>query len=306
MKFTKPPLPVAEQIVRLKCRGMLIPDDAHATRILQHISYYRLSAYWRPFEESPPSEGDHKFRSGVTFDQIVALYVFDRELRLHVMDAIERFEVSLRCGWAHQIATTHGPHAYLEPHLYDPKRSEEAISTLQAEIDRSRDKFIEHYNEKYSDPKHPPVWMTAELVSFGKLSKLYEVLVRRPDRQAIAKPYGIDEKRLCSILHHLTIVRNICAHHGRLWNRRFKVTMAIPDSPASLKCALNQFADRNLYNTLATLNYLMRVVAPASQWGKRLVELMDFHPFVDTRAMGFPGNWKEMPAWKGASVPPQN
>jgi len=220
------------------------------------------------------------------------------------MDAIERFEVSLRCGWAHHLATAYGPHGHLDRRLYHFERYEEAISTLREEIDRSGERFVKHYKSKYTDPELPPVWMTAEIVSFGKLSKLYEYLVRREDRQAIAKPYGIDERLLCSILHHLTIVRNICAHHSRLWNKTFKIKMIAPKAPAALMLALNKSASDKLYNTLATLNYLMKVVAPASQWRKRLIELIDSYPFVDTKAMGFPEDWRKMPAWK-VSVPPQ-
>jgi abortive infection bacteriophage resistance protein len=140
--------------------------------------------------------------------------------------------------------------------------------------------------------------MTAEVISLGQLSKWLGNLKLRVDRQAIAKPYGLDEKILVSLAHHITYVRNICAHHGRLWNKQFTVTMTIPNSPAALKLAMNPATDRRLYNTLAVLGYLMGIVAPGSDWRSQLAELINSCPLAATNAMGFPENWKNVPAWK--------
>lgn len=277
---------------------MLVPDRANARRCLQHISYYRLRAYWLPFEDTPPTDGDHKFKVGTSFDDALALYVFDRHLRLLVMDAIERVEVALRGCWAYHLAVKYGPHGYLEAHLYDrPERYAKALASLSEEIERSTDTFMVHYKAKYDDPEMPPIWMTAEVMSLGQLSKWYGNLKLRQDRQAIAKPFGLDERVLVSIAHHLTYVRNICAHHGRLWNKQFTVTMTVPTYPAALSLAINKHADRKLYNTLATLNYLMGIVAPGSQWRKSFIELLESCALADTKSIGFPDGWKTKPAW---------
>lgn len=302
MKFTKPSLSIAEQIALLERRGMKIPDRSRAEHYLQHISYYRLRAYWLPFEQPAPVNGDHIFSADTSIDDAVALYVFDRQLRLLVMDSIERIEVSLRGGWAYHLAIKYGAHGYLDPALYDrTDRYAKAMTVLIDEIKRSTDTFIVHYKRKYDDPEQPPIWMTAEVISLGQLSKWFSNLKLRSDRQSIAKSYGLDEKILASITHHLTYVRNICAHHGRLWNKQFTVTMTVPNSPASLKLAMNTNAPRKIYNTLAVLAYLIGIVAPGSEWRKHLVDLLDSCPLVDTVAMGFPSDWKEMPAWKAVS-----
>ena len=73
-------------------RGLLIPDEQRALRYLDFISYYRLSAYSIPFQIS----ASHQFRTNTSFDDILDLYIFDRELRLLIMDAIERIEVAVR------------------------------------------------------------------------------------------------------------------------------------------------------------------------------------------------------------------
>lgn len=299
MKFTKPSLSIADQIALLERRGMVVPDRAKAAHYLRHVSYYRLRAYWLPFEQPAATDGDHLFNAGTSLSDAIELYVFDRQLRLLVMDAIERIEVSLRGGWAYHLAMKYQPHGYLDPNLYDrPEHYAKAYASLLEEIERSTDTFMVHYKRKYDDPIQPPVWMTAEVMSLGQLSKWLSNLKFRADRQAIAKPYGLDEKVLVSTAHHLTYVRNICAHHGRLWNKQFTVTMTVLNAPASLKLAMNTSATRKVYNTLAVLGYLAGIVAPGSEWRRRLVELIASCPLADPIAMGFPVNWRTMPAWK--------
>lgn len=299
MKFTKPALSIADQIALLERRGMSIVDRAQAEHFLKHISYYRLRAYWLPFEQPAPVNGDHMFRAGTSFDDALSLYVFDRHLRLLVMDAVERIEVSLRGSWAHHLAVKYGPHGYIDPAIYGPpEHHAKALAGLMEEIERSRDTFTEHYKRKYTDPTLPPVWMVAEVMSLGQLSKWLGNLKHRADRQAIAKPYGLDETVLMSLAHHLTYVRNICAHHGRLWNKQFTVTMIVPKSPGALKLAMNPNATRKLYNTLAIIGYLLGIIAPGTEWRKHLVELLATCPLADPAAMGFPADWAARPAWR--------
>ncbi|KQQ78038.1 MAG: Abi family protein [Alphaproteobacteria bacterium] len=298
MKFEKPSVSIPNQIALLEARGMAVPDYAHAAHCLQHISYYRLRAYWLPFEDAPHASGTHGFRAGTSFAQVLELYIFDRRLRLLVMDAIERIEVSLRGSWAHHLAMKYGPHGYLDPGLYHrPDRYAQAFAKLIEDLARSKDTFILHYRSKYDDPEHPPIWMTAEVISLGQLSMWYNNLKNRPDRQAIAKVYGLDESVLVSLAHHLTYIRNICAHHGRLWNKQVTVKMIVPTSPASLKLAMNGNAQGRVYNTIAVLGYLMDIVAPNNQWREHIARLMDSCPLADQAAMGFPSNWKNLPAW---------
>ncbi|MEO8758831.1 MAG: Abi family protein [Devosia sp.] len=307
MKYEKPSVSVADQIALLERRGMVVPDRKKAEHYLRHVSYYRLRAYWLPFEVLPaPIEGDHQFKPGTSIEDAFALYVFDRQLRLLVMDAIERIEVSLRGTWAHHLAMKYGAHGYLDPALYDrADRYAKAFTSLLDEIDRSTDTFIVHYKSKYNEgPEQPPIWMTAEVMSLGQLSKWLGNLKLRADRQAIAKPYGIDERVMVSLAHHLTYVRNICAHHGRLWNKQFTVTMTVPNSPGALKLAMNAQSTRRIYNTLATIGYLIGIVAPGSDWKRRLVELVHDCPLASLTAMGFPDNWQNRQAWKQVQPPP--
>ena len=109
--FAKPATTHAQQVMLLRQRGMVIDDPAAAAFYLQHLNYYRLGAYWLPFEAD---HATHSFKPGTKFGDVLNLYVFDRELRLLVLDAIERVEVSVRSQWAYQLAHQHGPHAHLD------------------------------------------------------------------------------------------------------------------------------------------------------------------------------------------------
>ena len=143
----------------------------------------------------------------------------------------------------------------------------------------------------------PPVWMAAEFISFGLLSKFFSALGGRSDRKAIARRIGFDDRVFQGLMHHLATVRNICAHHSRLWNRRFTVTFPIAQNPASLADTIAPEADRKLYNTLSMLLHSMGTVAPESDWPSRLTRLIAENPTGDFVAMGFPGDWRERPLW---------
>ena len=119
MQFTKPPKTFDEQVVLLESRGMEIGDLGRAKRYLSHLNHYRLAAYWLPFEET---HSPHRFKPDTHFNTVLERYIFDRELRLVVMDAIERIEVSLRTQWAYYLSHTYGPHAHLDASLHVPNK----------------------------------------------------------------------------------------------------------------------------------------------------------------------------------------
>lgn len=274
---------------------MLIPDHARARHYLSHLNYYRIAAYWLPFEND---HATHTFKPNTNFEDVLSLYVFDRELRLLVMDAIERIEVSLRTQWAYYLSHTYGSHAQLDSSIFDNQRNYlSTVATLAGEIGRSKEIFIKHLLEKY-DETMPPIWTVVEIISFGQLSKFFSNLKKRNDRKAIAKIYGIDERVLVSFLHHLNIVRNTCAHHSRLWNRSFTVTMKIPGKAVEeLKSSFNAIENRKIYNTLVMLEYLMEIICPGTHWKQRLFDLLNQHPVVNHKVMGFPVDWQKKPVW---------
>lgn len=295
--FQKPALSIQDQIALLQQRGLIITDHPLAVHSLSHISYYRLRAYWYYFEIDP-ANGQHAMQPGTTLEQVLKLYDFDRKLRLLINDGVERIEVAARGSWAHHVAMVYGSHGYTEAqHYSNAAQFQRNMNQLRDEVDRSHDTFIEHYNVKYGDPPLPPVWMTAEVMSFGLLSKFIGSMATKASRQAIARPLGLDERIFTSFLHHLGMVRNVCAHHGRLWNRKLTVTVSLPQNPPELASSINAAASRRIYNTLVIMIHMMRRIAPASDWERRVIELLESHPTGDVTAMGAPQDWENKPIW---------
>ena len=292
--FAKPATTHAQQVALLQQRGMVIEDPAAAEFYLQHLNYYRLGAYWLPFEAD---HATHTFKPGTHFAQVLDLYVFDRELRLLVLDAIERVEVSVRSQWAYQLAHQHGPHAHLDVTLaFKPHLWQTNIDKLSDEVGRSDEAFIKHLQNTYSESL-PPVWAVCEVMSLGLLSRWYNNLKPMPTRRAIAAAYGVDEKVLESWLRHLSLVRNTCAHHSRLWNREFTITPLLPrNKPAGLAAQFH-VGSRKLYNALVILLHCMDVIAPQHHWRSRLKGLIARHG-LSVAAMDFPANWQNLPIWQ--------
>lgn len=298
--FTKPATTFAQQIAHLIAQGMNVPDRALTEHWLRHVSYYRLSAYWLPFE-NPKTQTGPRFRSGTSFDTIVALYDFDRRLRLLVLDAIERIEVAIRGSWAYALAHRGGSHGYLDASLYSDRRIfHENLARLVREVGTSPETYIDHYRRNYDDPAMPPVWMVAEMMSFGQLSRWYSLLEDRALRNAIAQPLALPEAVLVPLLKHLSTVRNTCAHHGRLWNRGFLIRMKLPNKPVPLAVSLEPLKGNGpaqLYNSLVLIRYLLQQVDPYSTWHVQMKTLLACHPTADLVAMGFPAFWDQRPLW---------
>lgn len=171
------------------------------------------------------------------------------------------------------------------------------IDSLQAEMDRSSELFIEHYKNTYDDPPLPPVWAAAEIMSFGQISVWLKNLKTRSDRNRVARAYGIDEAILRSFMHHPTIVRNITAHHGRLWNRRMTFIMKLPKKPRELASMLNPETGRYIGNTVIMLGYFLKQISPGTSWPLRMRQLIDDSPGIRPAAMGFHENWKQLRLW---------
>jgi len=291
-----------QQVDLLVRRGMIVKDRPRALHHLQHINYYRLRAYWLPDEIDCVTEGDHTFSPGTKFDDILDLYTFDRKLRLLVMDAIERVEVSLRTGWAHKLAVRYGAHAHEDQSLFrDVDKHNKCLNNLKAELGRSHETFVSHHRERYPDHKLPPIWVSCEVLSFGQLSVWYENLAHGNDRRDIAEPYRVDEQILVSFAHHLTYVRNVCAHHSRLWNREMTITMKLPRRPATLEASFNPNMPRRSYNTLTMLALMLSTISTGSAWCAQLLKLLEEHPSVDLASMGFRADWRRLSLWQTAA-----
>lgn len=299
--YPKKPLRLDEQVRQLQSRGLVIPDAALAEQWLGQLNYYRLAGYALPFEQHHAS---HTFIPGTRFDDVLNLYLFDRKLRLLVIDAIERFEVALRTQFAYHLSHSYqSAHPHLKPELFHRQDLySESKETLSHEIRRSSEDLIRHLTQKYQE-ELPPVWAVVELITMGQLSKWYRNLKERSDRQSIARLFALDERILVSFCQHVSVLRNYCAHHGRIWNRDFVFTFKLPTHcDTELKSSLWYLPDedrrlRKVYNTLTMLAYFMRLLGDQGAWAQKLAGLIPQYG-IDVSKMGFPENWRERPLWE--------
>lgn len=297
MKYNKLPITIPDQVEKLKRRGLKFENETIATDYLKNISYYRLRAYTYPFQDNLHAE--QPFNVEITFEQIIDLYVFDRKLRLLIFEAIEKIEIALRTQIIYHFALSHGSHWQLKPELYrDPMRFANHLDSLQKEIDRSNETFIDHYKNKYTNPKEPPSWMSLEVSSMGLLSKIFQNLKKSPEKVAVTTHFGLKDVKVAEnwILCFSTL-RNICAHHGRIWNRRL-IPIKLPTHPTHPFLKNKTIYSNKLYATLSCIEYVLKRVSPESVLNKQLKEVMKTCPLAQTKEMGFPKNWKDEELWK--------
>lgn len=331
--FTKPVQDNEKLIERWQERGLSIPELTRADRYLSMIGYYRLSAYAIPFQKTIHS---HQFKTNTTFDDVLNLYIFDRELRLLVMDAIERIEVAVRAQICNVLCNKskdafwyidgqHFNHLYdhkrllgsIEQRLLDEKsrleRDEKAIEKRplsQEDKELLKDKvrkenFLRHYLSTYNNPKLPPSWMMIECLTWGELSYLYAGLKSNSIKKQIAQNLGVHAEILESWLKCFNDIRNLCAHHNRLWNKEHGRSIKIPTSNKinwlTMPVHLNNIRyEKRTYIVLVAMQTLLFKISPNSTWAKRLKIFIDQYPAVSKANMGMPEQWYEDPFWKKA------
>ena len=298
MKYNKPALSIDQQIDLLIQRGLIIKDVAKAQNYLSNISYYRLSAYALPFQIN--NSPDHRFITNTTFDSILDLYLFDRELRLLIFDVIERLEIAFRTQIIYNYSTNHGPLWFEDPkHFTNNFYYSKNLSKIDEEIERSGEVFIDHFRSKYTSSNRPPAWMTFEVISMGLLSKVYRNLAMSDTKKAISKHFQVPTPYILeSWMQSLTYVRNICAHHSRLWNRILTLKPQLLKKTNSPFLKHRDINPTKLYAFLSCCLYLLKVINPNTNFGNHFRELLQKYPDVRLKSMGFPEKWEEEILWK--------
>lgn len=298
MKYNKPPVTISDQIAKLKARGLLFNNEQNASQVLSVVSFYRLRAYTYPFQDN--ENPDHPVIKQVSFEQILELYLFDHKLRNLIFDIIGHVEVALRTQIIYLYAMKYGSHWQLKPELYrDPMRFANHLDSLQKEIERSDETFIGHYKNKYSDPTEPPSWMSLEIVSFGLLSKIFQNLKKGNEKITITRFFGLTEVTILeNWMFCFSNLRNICAHHSRLWNRRLTALLKIPIRPVYKFLNNSNVYPNKLYAVLCCLAYILKIVKPDNRFSFQLKELMKSCPLMQEKEMGFPKDWQNEPLWQ--------
>jgi len=303
MRYTKPALSFEQQAQRLLDRGLIGVDKDTLIRYLSMVNYYRLSAYWYPFKQVDPKTGSESFIAGTTFQSIWRRYVFDRQLRLLIMDAVEYVEVAiLRTSMVERCTLLHGPFGYCDISTYCQGFVQSEFDQLMQDVDnaarRSKEEFVKRFRTKYISEPYLPLWMAVEVMTFGQLLTLFRHLNLSEQKQ-VARVYNLHPPVLISWLKTLNYVRNVCAHHGRLWNRELPIRPAIPDKKHCPQFHTPQPVDNHrVYAVLTLLCYLLRAIDWQSDWPIRLEYLLLAYPDIPLKLMGFPVDWKNCPIWK--------
>lgn len=299
--YNKKAFTIDQQIAQLKARGLEIKDEDRIEHFLSHISYYRLAGYWWPMQSD---KEQHIFKPNSKFSDVINLYNFDRELRILLFDVIEKIEISLRTKLIYHLSHEFDPWWFQDTSLFiNIPELVKTLSSIEEEIDRSKDTFIKEHRKKHKDDgRFPPAWKSLELTSFGSLSKLYGNLkntVGAKDR--IAKEYGtVNHIYLPSWLQSITQIRNYCAHHTRLWNKNLPGRPKLLPKPPFpwISDVPKEYEFQTLYIHLCCMKYLLNIIQPENRLTEQLLRLFDKYPNVDPNALGMKPDWPSERLWK--------
>jgi abortive infection bacteriophage resistance protein len=309
LKYTKPPLALDELSAHLATLG-LEGDRSTVVQRLRDVGYYRLSPYWRYYRETPNAP-ESRLRAGTTIDEVWRLYTFDRELRLLFLDASERIEIAVRSRLVQAHVQRHGPFGFAEgacvprPDMDRRGHYLRLLSEITQALKRAIDvpeapqisEALQHFATKYGDCHTvPPLWLAAESFSFGDLVTLYRGSPTDV-RKEVAKGFDIHAPVMESWLLTLQTARNVCAHHGRLWNRTSRVAPRVPDHDPMWKDPVLGPKGRTFY-TATILAHLLGVVSDGSHWATRFRALLDErYETVPRRPIGMMDGWERHPIW---------
>ena len=302
MQYVKGALSFEAQADRLISRGLQADRDALIRR-LSAVSYYRLSGYLYPFRR----EDSDDFIDGASLALVWDRYCFDRRLRVLLLDVIERVEVAVRTQLVYHFAHTYGPFGYCDENNLPDLSVVDYIKwreNLLAETSRSKEAFIKHFSKKYGDcHRNLPIWMLSELMSMGSMLTFYRGVGGEIASQ-VANHFGLPKELLLSWLRSLYAVRNLCAHHSRLWNRVLGYAPALPQK--NKHPAWHQTNDQGkkvLPNDRVGIimmicrTFLARI-SPTSQWKERVEQLFHDYPDIPAGSMGLTEDWQEHSLWK--------
>ena len=304
--YSKPAKTYSEQVGQLESRGLKIENKRKALHLLENLSYYRLSGYWYPMLGEPKK--DHVFKPNSTFERSFKIYCFDREFRKFIMSEIEKIEVAVRAQMIYTYSHAHGAFWFKDVQLFqNGHKHQKSIERFKKEFDDSKEQFIIQFKNNYNN-QLPPSWMLLEIVSFGSLSTLFSNLRPGLNKRAVANYFGLDEATFESWLHSLVYVRNICAHHSRLWNRSLAIQPVLPIVTQNKWLGKTRLPNHTItgnsvhvnsktYCTLSILIYFLNTINPNHSIKERLYALLRKYPMIDVGAMGFPDGWKNEVIW---------
>jgi abortive infection bacteriophage resistance protein len=171
MHYLKPALTFEQQLELIIARGLIVRDRDRALHCLQRKGYFRLSAYFLPFKQRD-HDGNYidKFIPGSCFEDAILLYKFDADLRLLVIQAIDRVEIALRTSITYHLGQALGRFGYIDPNNFTPFvpsaghgipcsgfDHNQFLARINNDIGQSKEDFVRHYRAKYHLEPHLPI-----------------------------------------------------------------------------------------------------------------------------------------------------
>jgi len=290
--FQKPPLTTTQLINQLKNKGLIIPSEDVLQLSLKTIGYYRLSAYFLAFKNQ--YQETKPFKKGVSFDDVLSLYTFDKKLRLLILDPIETLEISLRSSLTDVMSLKYGAHWYLKSDLFiEHVNLEKFLNDIKSICRKRKEVFLKHYYKSYDMPKYPPSWMILECLSFGACTQLLMNIKTLQDKKDICQIFGYHPTIIESWFSVISSLRNLCAHHARIWNRWFAF------APISPHEALIPAQKHTFCEQAHIISRLLKCISEekAVDWQEQLFDLLGGFPKVSKQKMGFISNWQKDLLW---------
>lgn len=295
-RYPKQILTIAQQLQSYIDAGMEITSTDEVEEALKTIGYYRLRGYSFQLYDN----ANKKYVSGTKFENIVKLYHFDQELSGMIFSMISKIEVALRVRLVDALLV-YGDALILQDSsvFKDKKMYWQNVSTIASEIARSNDVFIKHNFVKHEG--EVPLWAAVEVLSFGTLSKVIKNLKTGAGSAytALANNYKYKSlkgnqvkpslKMLTSWIQAVAILRNMCAHNSRIYNRTIHTTPEILDADKITPAP----SHNGLYQVLLAMKYIRSTDAEWTVFVNELDKLFQTYAgIINISAMNLPTDWK--------------
>ena len=285
-----------ELIYLLESRGLSVENKPKSEHYLKYIGYYRLSAYMYPLLEMPKE--NHIYKQGSSFEKVMMLYRFDKKLRLLIFNEIEKIEVAVRSVIVNSGSELTGNPFWMTDgsNFVDKNKFEKTLKLIDSELGRSREDFIIHFKDTYSNP-YPPAWILAEILPLGVITNIYSNIKNKKIKKRVSQTFGLQIAPFESWMTIVTLTRNSCCHHARVWNKQNTIQPMIP-----LKMEhpwIVQPTDTlRIYFDLCIIKFFLNTIVPNNELKLSLQKLFGEYPEIDLFALGFPNNWEKEPLWQ--------
>ena len=301
----------SEQVENLRDeKGLIISHSQYAEEMLRRIGYFPLISGYKHLFRIPLTK---KYKEGTAFEEIVALYEFDSELRELFFKYLLQIERHLRSLMSYYFSEMYGEsqNEYLDMNHFNCTRRTQAtvsrlISTLRRAVVSTDYSYINYYRNRHGNI---PLWVLINVLTFGNLSKMYQVFPQSLQSK-VCKNFGvINRRQMGQCLSVLTKFRNVCAHGERLFT--YRTMDCISDFPLHRKLEIPlqgtqyQYGKNDLFAAVISFRYLLpskdfctfkaKLVRLMNRVSKDLVHI-DSREFL--HCMGFPANWKNITRYR--------